>query len=51
MLTKYERELLAALEEMLSAFVPTIKSEFRLTQAQGGAVSNARAAIAKAKGT
>src|SRR5579862_5960529 len=43
-------DLLACLEEMLDAFVPTIKSQSRLTQAQGGASINARAAIAKAKG-
>lgn len=42
--------LLEALEEMLSAFVPTLKSEFRLTQGQSGAIINARNAIKKAKG-
>jgi hypothetical protein len=43
-------DVLASLQEMLDAFVPTLKAGFRLTQAQGGAVNNARAAIAKAKG-
>lgn len=38
--------LAAAVREMFQAFTPTLKSEHRLTQAQGGAVINAKKALA-----
>lgn len=41
-------DVAACLQEMLDAFVPTVRAGYRLTQAQGGAVANAKRALEKA---